>query len=282
VRGAFVEQENLKDEDKRMELGLKNRVAIVCASSQGLGKAAAAAFAREGAHVVICARDRKKLALAAKEIQTSSPSGVQVLAITADLTKPAHIRRLTQSALRKFRRIDILVTNAGGPPVATFPDLADKQWQRGIELNLFSTIRLIREVLPQMRKQQWGRIVNITSFTAKQPADDLVISSTVRPGILGLTKVLANQYTREGILVNSVTPGFIMTARQKELGEARGKKLGISQEEYLAGVAKGVPAGRLGSPEELADVIVFLCSERASYVSGATITVDGGLMKGIL
>lgn len=265
-----------------MELGLRNRVAIVCASSEGLGKATASGFAREGAHVVLCARNKTKLASAAGEIRSIASAGAQVLAVSADLTKPAHIRRLVKAALKRFHRIDILVTNAGGPPVAAFLDLEDGQWQQGIDLNLMSTIRCIREVLPQMRKQQWGRIVNITSLTAKQPVDDLVISSTVRPGILGLTKVLANQYTHEGILINSVTPGFILTARQREIGEARGKKMGVSQEEYLAQVAKAIPAGRLGSPEELANVIVFLCSDRASYISGATISVDGGLIKGIL
>ena len=265
-----------------MELGLLNRVAIVCAASQGLGKAAAAGFAREGAHVVICSRDSRKLAAAAKEIQAVAADGARVLAVTADLTKPAHIKRLFRTALRTFRRIDILVTNAGGPPVAAFADLDDRTWERGIELNLMSTIRCIREALPVMRKQQWGRIINITSFVAKQPADDLVISSTVRPGILGLSKVLANQFTREGILVNSVAPGFILTARQQEIGAVRAKAAGLAPEEYIEKSAKAIPAGRFGTPEELAGVIVFLGSERASYISGTTVNVDGGFMKGII
>jgi 3-oxoacyl-[acyl-carrier protein] reductase len=265
-----------------VELGLRNRVAIVCAASQGLGKASAAGFAQEGAHVVICSRDSRKLAAAAKEIQAVGASGVRVLAVTADLTKPAHIKRLFRTALRTFGRIDILVTNAGGPPVAAFPDLDDRTWQRGIDLNLMSTIRCIREVLPAMQKQQWGRIINITSFVAKQPADDLVISSTVRPGILGLSKVLANQFTREGILINSVAPGFILTARQQEISAVRAKAAGITPPEYIEKLGKVIPAGRLGSPEELANVIVFLGSERASYISGTTVNVDGGLMKGII
>ena len=265
-----------------MELGLRNRVAIICAASQGLGKAAAAGFAREGAHVVICSRDSRKLAAAAKEIQAVAVDGARVLAVPADLTKAVHIKRLFRSALRAFRRIDILVTNAGGPPVGAFPDLDDRTWQRGIDLNLMSTIRCIREVLPVMQKQQWGRIINITSFTAKQPADDLVISSTVRPGILGLSKVLANQFTREGILINSVAPGFILTARQQEISALRAKGAGITPPEYFEKLGKGIPAGRLGSPEELANVIVFLGSERASYISGTTVNVDGGFMKGII
>jgi 3-oxoacyl-[acyl-carrier protein] reductase len=265
-----------------MDLGLRNRVAVVCAASQGLGKASAAGFAREGAHVVICSRDSRKLAAAAKEIRAVAAGDVRVLPVTADLTRPAHIRRLFRTALRTFRRIDVLVTNAGGPPVAAFADLDDRTWKRGIDLTLMSTIRCIREVLPVMRKQQWGRIINITSFVAKQPADDLVISSTVRPGILGLSKVLANQFTREGILINSVAPGFILTARQQEIGAVRAKAAGITPPEYIEKLGKAIPAGRLGSPEELADVIVFLGSERASYISGTTVNVDGGLMKGII
>jgi 3-oxoacyl-[acyl-carrier protein] reductase len=265
-----------------MELGLRGRVAIVCAASQGLGKAVAAGFVREGAHVVICSRDSRRLAAAAKEIRSIAADGVRVLDVAADLTKPQHIKRLFRTALRTFGRIDVLVTNAGGPPVAAFPDIDDRTWQRGIELNLMSTIRCIREALPVMQKQRWGRIVNITSVAAKQPIDDLVISSTVRPGILGLSKVLANQYTREGILVNSVAPGFILTDRQKEIGAVRAKALGITPAEYVEQMGKGIPAGRLGTPEELAGVIVFLSSERASYISGTTVNVDGGLMKGII
>ncbi|HUI08894.1 MAG TPA: SDR family oxidoreductase [Bacteroidota bacterium] len=264
-----------------MELGLRERVAVVCAASQGLGRAAAAGFAREGAHVVICSRDAKKLGAAAREIGGSAP-GARVLPVTADVTKPADIRRLVRKTLAEFGRIDVLVTNAGGPPVAAFPDLDDRTWQRGFELNLMSTIRLIREVLPAMQKRKWGRIINITSFVARQPVDDLIISSTVRPGIFGLSKILANQHSRDGILINSVVPGFILTARQQEISGARAKARGITPEAYIAEVAKAVPSGRMGRPEELADVIVFLGSERASYISGTTITVDGGLVKGIL
>ncbi len=264
-----------------MELGLRGRVAVVCAASRGLGRAAAAEFVREGAHVVICARDARALRVAAREIR-SSAGDARVLEVAADLTKPQHIKRLFRSALREFGKVDILVTNAGGPPVASFPDLDDRTWQKGIDLNLMSTIRCIREALPLMQKQHWGRIVNITSFAAKQPVDDLVISSTVRPGVLGLSKVLANRYTREGILINSVAPGYILTGRQQEIGAARAKAAGIAPSEYIDSVGKGIPAGRFGTPEELAAVIVFLASERASYVSGTTVNVDGGLMKGII
>jgi 3-oxoacyl-[acyl-carrier protein] reductase len=265
-----------------MDLGIQGRVAIVCASSQGLGRAAATGFAREGAHVVICSRDKKQLLATAKEIASlTTDRKVQVVPVVADLTKPAHIKRLVSTAIKKFGRIDILVTNAGGPPVAQFHDLDDATWEQGVNLTLMSAIRCIRAVLPSMQKRRWGRIVAITSITAKQPLDDLIISSTLRPGILGLGKVLANQYGKDGILVNCVTPGFILTARQEEIGKVRAAKKGITVEEYRNEFARTVPVGRYGNPEELANVIVFLGSERASYVNGATIAVDGGLAKGL-
>jgi len=264
-----------------MDLGLRGRVAIVCAASQGLGKAAAAGFVREGASVVVCSRDRKRLTKAAQEI-TSADGSVRVLPVVSDLRRPRDIKGLVGAAMKAFGRIDILVTNSGGPPVGTFPDLSDAAWEEGITLNLMSTIRCIKEVLPHMRKRRWGRIVNITSITAKQPAGDLIVSSTVRPGILGLTKVLANQFGSEGILINSVAPGYILTARQKEISASRAAKKGITPEEYMRELAQDVPVKRYGDPEELAAVIVFLASERASFVTGATISVDGGLSRGLL
>jgi 3-oxoacyl-[acyl-carrier protein] reductase len=263
-----------------MDLGLRGRVAIVCAASQGLGKASAAALAREGAHVVLCSRDRKRINAAAKEIASGAP-GVTVLPMVADLTRPRPIRAMVAAVAKRFGRIDILVTNAGGPPVASFLDLDDDAWQRGIDLNMMSTIRCIREVLPHMRRRSWGRIIAITSLTVKQPLDDLIISSTVRPGLLGLAKILGNQFGREGVLVNCVAPGMILTGRQKEIGEARAAKGEKTFAEYLEAQEKTIPVGRLGRPEELADVIAFIASERASYINGTTVTVDGGYVKGI-
>jgi 3-oxoacyl-[acyl-carrier protein] reductase len=265
-----------------MDLGLKGRVAMVCAASQGLGKAAAIGFAREGANVVICSRDRKRIVAAAKEVTSAAkPQAVKVLPVVADVTRPADIRRLVAAAIREFGRIDILVTNAGGPPVAQFPDLDDRTWEKGIALTLMSAIRCIREVLPYMRKQRWGRVIAITSIAAKQPLDDIIVSSTLRPGILGLAKVLANQYGKDGVLVNCVTPGFIMTNRQKEITAVRASKTGKTPAKYVKEFSKAVPVGRYGDPEELASVIVFLGSERSSYVNGATIAIDGGLAKGL-
>ena len=265
-----------------MDLGLKGKVALVCAASQGLGKATATGFAHEGSHVVICSRDKKRLLRTAREItRAAGEQKATVLPVVADLTKARDIRRLVATAIEKFGRIDILVANAGGPPVGVFPDLDDSTWSAGITLTLMSTVRCIREVLPHMRERKWGRIITITSMTAKQPINDLIISSTLRPGILGLSKILASQYARDGITVNTVAPGYMLTARQVEISAVRSAKKGVSLEQYLKELAQEVPLGRYGEPEELANVIVFLASTKSSYVNGATITVDGGLIRGL-
>jgi 3-oxoacyl-[acyl-carrier protein] reductase len=266
-----------------MDLGLKGRVAIVVASSQGLGKAAAAALAMEGAHVVVCARDKKRIFAAAKELSSLAGKKRQVvLPLVADVMKPRDISRVVRTTQKEFGRIDILVTNAGGPPPGTLSDLDDDKWQVGITRNLMSTIRFIREVLPIMQKRKWGRIINITSLTAKQPSNDLLISSVVRPGVVGLAKVLSNLHAKEGITINNVAPGYIMTARQHELSVVRASQRGLTFEEYVAESSGEIPAGRFGRPDELASVIAFLASTRASYVNGATISVDGGYVKGLL
>jgi 3-oxoacyl-[acyl-carrier protein] reductase len=264
-----------------MNLGLRGKFGIVCAASQGLGRAAATALAREGASIVICSRDRKRVNEAAAAMRRTAAKGAEVVPMVADMSSASDIERLVRAALKRFGRIDILVNNAGGPPVAAFPDLSDEAWEQGTRLTLMGTVRCIRAVLPHMKKQGWGRVVTITSIAARQPINDLVISSSIRPGLLGLTKVLGNQYSADGICINAVAPGFILTDRQKEIGAARAKARGTTFEEYLKESAREIPLGRLGRPEELADVIAFLCSERASYVTGTTITVDGGLARGI-
>ncbi len=265
-----------------MDLGLKGRVALVAASSQGLGKAAALTLAQEGASVVMFGRDKSRILAAAKEVsKQTGRKKVVILPLVADVGKPKDITHVVQAAIKEFGRIDILVTNAGGPPPGSFMDLDDEKWMAGINLNLMSVIRFIRAVLPQMQKQKFGRIINITSLTVKQPSNDLIISSTVRPGILGLSKVLSNLHANDGITINNVAPGFIMTGRQQELGAARAAKKGISFEEYVAESSKDIPAGRFGRPDELASVIAFLASTKASYVNGVTLSVDGGLVKGL-
>jgi 3-oxoacyl-[acyl-carrier protein] reductase len=265
-----------------MDLGLRGRVALVCAASQGLGKAAALGFAREGAHVVICSRQKKALQLAADEIRaTVGETPVQIVPIVADLTKAKQVTAVVTRTIKLFGRIDVLVTNAGGPPVGAFADLNDDTWEKGVALTLMSTVRCIRAVLPHMQKRKWGRIINITSIAAKQPINDLVISSSLRPGILGLSRVLASQHAKEGILINSVAPGFMRTARMEQIGAVRAKEAGITMDEFFLKQSRDIPLQRYGEPEELANVIVFLGSERASYLTGTTVSVDGGLMKGL-
>ena len=264
-----------------MNLGIRGRIAIVCAASQGLGRGAATALAREGASIVVCSRDKKRISEAAAGMRRTAAKGAEVVPMVADMSSAADIERLVKATAKRFGRIDILVSNAGGPPVASFPDLSDEAWEQGARLTLMSTVRCIRAVLPYMKKQGWGRIVTITSITARQPINDLVISSSIRPGLLGLTKVLGNQYAADGICINAVAPGFILTDRQKEIGAARANTRGMTFDEYLKESAREVPLGRFGRPEELADVIAFLCSEKASYVTGTTVTVDGGLARGI-
>ncbi len=281
-----------------MDLGLTNKVALVCAASRGLGRAAAAGLALEGAKVVICSRNETRIREAAAEIGRevshalahgrpgrADPEGAAaapvVVPVVADVSLLEDIRRLVAGTIERFGRIDILVTNAGGPPVAEFLDLDDDSWQAGARLTLMSVVRLIRETLPHMRAQRWGRIINITSIAALQPVEDLVLSSTLRPGILGLAKVLANRYGAEGILINNVAPGHILTDRQKEILEVRARDRGITQEQYLAELAQDIPLRRLGRPEELASAIVFLASERASYINGATLSVDGGIARSL-
>ncbi|MFZ4621260.1 MAG: SDR family NAD(P)-dependent oxidoreductase, partial [Bacteroidota bacterium] len=212
-----------------MDLGIKNKVAFVSASSQGLGKAAALSLAKEGARLVICSRTKKSIDDTADEIR--SLTGAEILPLVTDVTNADEIETAVKRAVEHFGTIDILVNNAGGPPTGKITTIPDSEWERGFNLTMMSMIRMTKAVLPIMERQKWGRIVSIVSLSAKQPIDDLLISSTLRPGILGLTKVLANQYGGSGITVNTVCPGYILTQRQKELSEARSKAQNITVEE---------------------------------------------------
>jgi 3-oxoacyl-[acyl-carrier protein] reductase len=263
-----------------MELGLKDRVAIVAASSRGLGKACALELAREGAKVTICARDADELAAAADEIR--SETGGDVTWLAADLTDAAQIRHLVEETLRRYGRIEVLVTNNGGPPTGYFEDFADETWQMAHELTLLSAVRLIRAVLPAMRTQGWGRIVNITSVSVKQPMDDLLLSNVYRSGVVAVAKTLATQVASEGITINNVAPGYTRTERIVEIFDARAAAQGKSAEEVMAETTADYPMNRMGEPEELAALVAFLASERASYITGATIQVDGGYVRGMM
>jgi 3-oxoacyl-[acyl-carrier protein] reductase len=263
-----------------MDLGLKERVAIVAASSRGLGKACAKELAREGATVVICARGRSQLEATADEI--GKETGAEVLSVRADLTDDAQIRHLADEALRHFGRIDILVSNNGGPPAGRFDDFGDDAWLAAHQLTLMSAVRLIRAVLPAMHACQWGRIINITSVSVKQPIDNLLLSNVYRPGVIGLAKTLSTQLAAAGITVNNVAPGYTRTDRVLELAEARAAEQDKAVEEVLADTSASFPMQRMGEPEELAALVAFLASERAGYITGTTIPVDGGYVKGLL
>jgi 3-oxoacyl-[acyl-carrier protein] reductase len=263
-----------------MDLGLKERVAIVAASSRGLGRACARELAREGATVVICARGRSQLEATADEI--GKETGAEVLPIKADLRDDAQIQYLAGEALRRFGRIDILVSNNGGPPAGRFDDFDDDAWLASHQLTLMSAVRLIRAVLPAMRTRHWGRIINITSVTVKEPIDNLLLSNVYRPGVIGLAKTLSAQVAASGITINNVAPGYTRTGRVIELAEARATEQGKTVEEALADTTAGFPMQRMGEPEELAALVAFLASERAGYITGTTIPVDGGNLKGLL
>jgi len=263
----------------RMDLGLMGRVAVVTGSSQGIGKAIALGLAQEGVRVSICARNEKRLEETAKEIRTAT--GMDVLPVQADLTKEDDIRKLVARTAEVFSRIDILVNNTGGPPLATFLETSEEQWQNARDLLLMSVVTACLEVVPHMQERSWGRIINMTSFAAKQPADKLVLSNALRAGVLGLSKTLANELAKDGILVNAVCPGWTLTQRVEELAKTQAKTSGKTIEAIIKDWESQIPLKRLAKPNEIADLVVFLASERASYVTGAVIQVDGGYIKGV-
>jgi 3-oxoacyl-[acyl-carrier protein] reductase len=262
-----------------MDLALKNRVALVAASSQGLGLATAEAFAAEGCRVAMCARNPTTLESAAEKIRKQHTA--EVLAEAFDVADSTAVTNFVAAVAAKFGSVDICVTNAGGPPAKGFLAATLEDWQRAINLNFLSTVYFAREVIPHMQRQHWGRIITITSITAKQPIPDLVLSNAVRAAVVGLVKSLANEFGKDGILVNNVGPGFTSTDRLKELAKTRSSATGKTEQEILDSWAADAPLKRLGDPRELAETIVWLASERASYVTGQTVLVDGGMYKGL-
>ncbi|MFH0786830.1 MAG: SDR family oxidoreductase [Pseudomonadota bacterium] len=263
-----------------MDLGLKDRVALVCGASQGLGKAVALGLAREGARLAICSRNKANILRAAAEIAQST--GVEIKGISADLSRTEEAVRFFKEALGHFGRVDILVTNAGGPPSLPFDEISDNHWRSAFDLTLMSAVTLIREVLPVMQARRFGRIINLTSVAVKQPIDGLILSNTLRAGLIGLAKTLSNTYASENILINNVCPGYTLTERVSELSKVVAGRQGIDPEKVIREWESQIPLGRLGRPEELADLVVFLASERAGYITGVTIQVDGGYFKGLM
>jgi 3-oxoacyl-[acyl-carrier protein] reductase len=262
-----------------MDLGLKDRVALVAASSQGLGKAVALGLAREGAKLALCARGESTLAAAADEIRAAT--GAEVLTRALDVTSYEQVRAFVSETVSRYGRLDICVANAGGPPAKSFADTTPEDWQRTSELNLLSTVYLAKEALPVMQRARWGRFIAITSLTVKQPVDGLILSNAIRSGVSGLIKSLANEYGPHNVLVNNVCPGYTATARLMELAGTLAKKEGVTPQQIEARWAAQTPLGRVGQPEEFADVVVWLASERASYVTGVSLQIDGGTVKGL-
>jgi 3-oxoacyl-[acyl-carrier protein] reductase len=262
-----------------MDLGLKNRVAIVAAASKGLGRAAALELAQEGARVAVCARKQADIEQAAAELRRDT--GAEILAMAADVTQAADIERLVAKTVESWGAVDILVNNAGGPPAGHFMEFDDAAWLKAFELTLLSVVRFCRAVIPHMQRQGYGRIINITSTSVKQPIDELLLSNSIRPGVIGLAKSLALQLARDGITVNNVCPGRILTQRTYDVAKTRSEREGIPVEDIVNGLGAAIPIGRLGRPEELSALIAFLASERASYITGVTIQVDGGIIKSL-
>ena len=260
-----------------MDLGIRGKVAMVAAGSKGLGRAAALALGAEGCAVSLCGRGAEALEATRKELEAL---GVRALAVAADVSSAADLARWHGATVAALGPVDILVTNTGGPKAATFDHLSDADWNSGVDSTLLNVVRMTRLVLPAMRERQWGRIVHITSLVAKQPYPLLTISSTLRAGLSGLTRTLALETAAEGITVNALLPGHVMTDRQHHLAEVKSQAEGITVEEHFRRQAAAIPAKRIGQPQEVGSVIAFLCSGPASYVTGQSLLVDGGLVQG--
>ena len=263
-----------------MDLGLNGKIALVAAASKGLGRAVAEELAAEGASLVLCARGNDELQATCAAIEKAH--GVPVLGIAANVAEPADVARVVQAALARFGRVDVLVTNAGGPPAGTFDALSPEIWQAATHLLLTSVVELTRAVLPGMKAQGWGRILNITSISVKQPVANLMLSNSLRAAVTGMARTLATEVAPFGITVNNILPGYTRTERVVSLAEAAAAREGISAADATARWEAEIPMRRLGEPREFAALTAFLCSERASYITGTSVPVDGGWIRSLL
>ena len=257
-----------------MDLSIKGKNAIVCASSQGLGKSAAVDLAKEGVNLTICSRNKEKINLVKNEIEEISD--VKIVAIEADLSSEKDINNLYKEAKKELKTIDILINNNGGPPPSTFEELADEDWQRAFNSTMMSAIRLSKLVLPDMKKNKWGRIVNISSISVKTPVNGLFLSNSIRMGVLGWAKALSDEVAPHGITVNTVCPGTTKTERIEQILNSQSESSGKDKSELQEAMANNIPMQRIGEPTDLSALITFLASEKASYMTGLAVQVDGG------
>lgn len=262
-----------------MDLGLHGRVALVCGSTRGIGRAVAKALSQEGARVAVNGRHQDSTSRAARELEAET--GHTVVAAPADVTAPDQARDVVERVARELGRLDILFCNAAGPPAAPVREQPPEAWRQAVEMNLLSTVHLATAAVPLMRKVQWGRIVCLASVAAKQPLPGLILSTTARAGVLGFSKALADEVAAEGITVNVVCPGYIATERITELTQTRAKRERRALEEVVKDTITGIPLGRMGKPEEIAAAVAFLASDKASYITGAVLQVDGGFTRSI-
>ncbi len=262
-----------------MDLGLKGKVALITGASSGLGRAIAEELAVEGADVVICARRADQLAEVAKSIEATTKRTVH--AITADLAKPGEAARVVHDTIAAKGRIDVLLTNGGGPPSLPFEQTTLEQWHSAIAMNLESALELCRAALPGMKERKWGRILTLTSITVKQPVENLILSNSVRAAVTGFARTLANEVAPFNITVNNLLPGYTRTERLGGLASAVSARKGITEAQAYSVWESQIPMGRLGEPREFAALAAFLASERASYITGQSVAVDGGWIKSL-
>ncbi len=262
-----------------MDLGLKGKIGLAAASSAGIGRAVAEALAAEGMDLVMCGRREGPLDEARRSLERF---GVRVVAVPADLSDPDEVRAVVDAAHDAFGRVDVLVTNTGGPPAGPFEVHTPEDWETAVRQNLFSVLNLVRGVLPGMRERGWGRIINVTSIAVKQPSDNLILSNAVRAAVTGFARTLATETAMDGITVNNVMPGFTRTERLTELAAKRAEIKGVDPDDIWATWHREIPMGRVGEPRELASLVAFLASEQASYITAQSIAVDGGWIKSLL
>ena len=259
-----------------MNLNLKNKNAIVCASSQGLGKAAALDLAEEGVNLAICSRDQDKINKVKEEIHQKIDSEIKVIALQVNLDSPDEIQAFYKQVENDLGSVDILVNNNGGPPPSTFEQLSDDDWQKAFNSTMMSCLRLSKLVIPNMKKNAWGRIINISSVSVKTPVNGLFLSNSLRMGVLGWAKALSDELAPNGVTVNTVCPGYTRTERVEAILETQSNSSGLKKEEIEKSIAENIPMKRVGEAEDLAGLITFLASEKADYMTGLAIQVDGG------